>query len=302
MQLPKLRLPSISFGGAGRAVLLYGAYTLILFLVFLVATFPHDMIIRQAMAAAGLTGDKAPIEFSDVKFAWWRGYQIDGLRIPPQGGSENSLLEIAHLWVRPTLRDLIRGNPYSFNLTAELYGGSAAGQFDYKNGAVRGDVAWDGINLGRYRPLVSLLEEGEVTGRISGLLSFDAPLRGATGVQVAGDITLDAAMIKGGKIPGFTLGDLGLKQAKLKFKGGGGKVELQELTVNGDLTVQQTSGQIGLRDSFPDSSLNLRANIMQTPTTPDWLKTLLAAIPRQPGAKLDAPVNISGTVGKPRFR
>jgi len=302
MELPKLKLPSLSLGGGGRAIALYGLYTIVLFLVSLLATFPHDLVLRQGLTAIGVLRADSPIDFNQVKFAWWRGYQIDGLRIAPVSGSEVSIIELAHLWIRPTLRELLRGNPYSVSLTAELYGGSAGGRIDYKEGSLRGDVAWDGLSLGRYQPLVGLLEEGQISGRVSGLLSFDAPLRNPNGAQAAGDIEIDGAAITGGKLPGFTIGDLALKQAKLKFKAGGGRVEVQDLTMSGDINVQQASGQIGVRDPFTESSLNLRANILQTPTTPDWLKTLIAAIPRPAGAKLDAPVNITGTLSRPRFR
>ncbi len=301
MQLPKLRLPS--FGGGGRIVVLYSLYTLGLFLLFLIATFPHDLLLRSALATiSGGGGANAPVAFNDVKFAWWRGYQIDGLRIPPAAGADTSYLELTHLWLRPTFSKLIRGNPYSVTLSAELYGGSAGGEIEYVNGSLRGDIAWDGVNLGNYRPLVSLLEEGKLVGRMSGLLSFDAPLRNPSGSQAAGDIALDGAMITGGKLPGFTFGDIGVKQAKLKFKTGPGRIEVQDLNMNGDVSVQQTSGQIGLRDPLTESTLNLRTNILQTATTPDWLKTLIAAIPRPQGAKLDAPINVTGTIAKPRFR
>ncbi len=300
MQLPKLRLPS--FGGGGRVVVLYSLWTFVLFLIFLVATFPHDLLLRSALEKIGFGPGNSQIAFNDVKFAWLRGYQIDGLRIPPTPGNDTSYLELTHLWVRPTLGKLVRGNPYSVTLNAELYGGSAGGEIEYVNGSLKGDIAWDGLNLASYRPLVTLLEEGTLVGRVSGLLSFDAPLRTPASSQAAGDLALDGAMITGGKVPGFTFGDIGLKQAKLKFKTGPGRIEVQDLTMNGDVSVQQTSGQIGLRDPINESTLNLRTNILQTATTPDWLKTLIAAIPRAPGAKLDSPVNVTGTLAKPRFR
>lgn len=302
MQLPKLRLPSLSFGAGARAVVLYGLYTLVLFVVFFISTFPHELVLRQVMSAAGMGRGGSPIEFGSVKFAWWRGYQIDGLRLAPVSGSETAILELAHLWLRPTFRELVRGNPYAVTVAAELYGGSAGGQVHYKDGTVHGDLAWDGLSLGRYQPLLSLLEEGQIAGRVSGLLSFDAPMRNSSGTQAAGDVTIDGATVTGGKLPGFTLGDLSFKQAKLKFKAGSGKVEVQEFNVSGDVNIQQVSGHIGLRDPVTESSLNLRANILQTNTTPDWLKTLISAIPRPAGAKLDAPLNITGTIAKPRFR
>jgi len=302
LRLPALRLPRLSFGGNARSVFLYGAYTTILFLGFLIANFPHELILRRVFDAVGVSDGGAPLEFQDVKFAWWRGYQIDGLRVVPPPTNELSPLELTHLWVRPTIGELVRGNPYSFTIDAELYGGTASGRVEIRNGAVTGDVVWEGLSLGRYRPLLALLEEGQVSGRLGGVLSFESPIRNTAATQAAADVTLDGAEIKDGKVAGFTFGTLGIKQAKLKFKAGSGRVEIQDLAVNGDVSIQQASGQIGLREPISDSSVNLRANILQTPTTPDWLKTLIAAIPRAPGAKLDAPINITGTISKPRVR
>jgi hypothetical protein len=64
----------------------------------------------------------------------------------------------------------------------------------------------------------------------------------------------------------------------------------------------QGSGNVTLREPLSESILNLRATIQQSLATPDALKTLVALIPRPPGSKPDAPVMISGTLGRPHVR
>ena len=59
---------------------------------------------------------------------------------------------------------------------------------------------------------------------------------------------------------------------------------------------------IRLRDPLPNSVLNLRATFETSLATPDPLKAAVALIPRPPGAKPDAPVNITGTLAAPKLR
>ncbi len=77
MRLPQLRLPlpQISFewlgGLGGRRTILYLGYTAILFLAFLLFTFPHDLVVRRALSS--LSQGPVPVDFTDVNFAWIEG-------------------------------------------------------------------------------------------------------------------------------------------------------------------------------------------------------------------------------------
>jgi len=301
MQLPRLRLPRLSLGGSGaRLTVLYVAYTTVLFVVFLLLTFPHDIVVRRLLNSVGTAG--SDIEFNSVNFAWWKGYQIDGLRVgSPAGDGDAPVFEMSHFWIRPAVSQLVRGNPYTVQVSAELYGGSADGDVSLKNGALTGTLQWRGLSVNRYRTLTALLEEGQLAGRFSGLVSFETRLANPTSGQATGEVSIDGAGVTAAKWAGITVPDVSLKQTRLKFKLSPGRLEVQELNASGDISVQ-ASGQVNLKEPLPQSTLNLHATILQTATTPDALKAALALIPRAPGAKLDAPVNIAGTLGNPRFR
>jgi type II secretion system protein N len=302
MRLPQLQLPRLSFEWLGafghRMTWLYIAYTSVLFVIFLLLTFPTDLLVRRAISMVSAPGE---IEFSTSRFAWHRGFELAGLRLPPPGEGRPPVIELNHLWVRPLLSALLRGNPYALRLEADLYGGVAAGDINLSNGRLVGALEWQSINIARYPNLTSWLEEGRIAGRISGRLDFEGRGLNLDATQGSGEIVLDDAEIIDAKVDGFSVPNLGLSQTRLKFTIRGGRLEIQELNATGDVNVQG-SGQIVLRTPFQDSALNLRATLQPTASTPDALRALMAMIPRPPGAKPDAPMTIAGTIASPRIR
>ena len=306
MQLARLRIPrprlSFEWLGAlgGRTTVLYVGYTAMLFLIFLLVTFPHDLLIRRALST--VNKGTVTVEFTTAGFAWINGYELTGMRILPRNAEVPiPYLECSRLWVRPAFGELLRGNPYGMVVSADLYGGAAQGDISLKDGNLAGTIEWHDLSLGRYRTLTALLDEGKLDGQVSGQFSFEARGPNFAAGQGTGELNVDGASISAAKVNGFTVPDLKLKQTKMKFKVGSGRLEIQELNASGDVGVQ-ASGQIVLRDPLAESTLNLRATFLPSPTSPDAIKGALALIPRQPGAKPDAPVTITGSLTRPKFR
>src|SRR5262249_10065084 len=102
---------------------LYAVYTLLLFVLFLGATFPHEAILRRALDP----GPAAPVtvELRGVRLGWTLGYTIGGLRLP-SGGADPALpvLDVSHVYAAPSLFGLLRGRPFPLRIAASLYGGS----------------------------------------------------------------------------------------------------------------------------------------------------------------------------------
>ncbi len=306
MRLPRLRLPipapSVEwFASAGaRRTLLYLGYTALLFVVFLLLTFPHDLLIRTALSS--VSRGPVAVEFSGADFAWLNGYELSGLRVgSTSADGQAPYLECTHLWVRPALGALLRGNLYDLLLQAELYGGTAQGELHLNDGASNGMLQWKDLNLGRYRTLTALLDEGQIAGRVSGFLNFEGHGSKIEAGQSTGELTLEGAALSSAKVAGFPVPDLHLRQTKLTFVVRAGRLEIQAFQANGDVDVQG-SGQIVLRDPLPDSTLNLRVTIQQSLATPDPVKMLVGLIPRAPGSKPDAPIMVTGTLGRPHAR
>jgi type II secretion system protein N len=304
MQLPRLRLPRprLSFewlGALGNRMLwLYLGYTLLLFVVFLILTFPHDILIHRALSLVNQGGG---LEFNSARFAWYKGYEISGVKLAPSHDGEVPILELSHIWIRPVLSQLLRGNPYTLRLEGDLYGGEAEGELDFADGRFSGTVLFEGIDVGRYRTLTALLDEGRIAGHLSGQFDFEGRGASLENAQGNGEIVLDGAAIAEAKVQGYTVPDLSLKQTKLKFTVRTGRLEVQEFSATGDVNAQG-SGQIVLRTPLQDSALNLRATVLPTATTPDAVKALISLIPRTPGSKPDAPMTVTGTLARPRVR
>jgi type II secretion system protein N len=305
MRLPHLRVPrphlSFEWVGAlgGRTTLLYVSYTLVLFLGFLLFTFPHEQLVKRALKDSVNRGP-VEVDFKSLNLGY-DGYEIAGAYVAPAANEHAPYLEFSRLWVRPSLAALVRGNPYDFLISADLYGGVANGELKVAAGGLTGTLMLHGVDIGRYRTVTSLLDEGQLTGKLSGQFAFE--VRGANfgAGQGNGEMSIDGASITGAKVNGFPVPDIKLRQVRAKFQVRTGHVEIQELQTAGDITAQG-SGQISLRDPVQDSVLNLRATIVTGLETPDTIKALVALIPRAPGAKPDAPITITGTFAAPRVR
>ena len=299
MRLPALRLPGLSFewarGMVSRTTVMYVVFTVGLFVVFLVLTFPHDLLVRRALSA--VNRGPVSVDFKTVSLSF-RGYDVAGIRV----GTEDAppYLECSHVWIRPSLAALVRGNPYDFVVSADLYEGEASGQLSLGSSLV-GSVQWRGLNLSGYRLLTAMLEDGRLSGKVSGQFTFETRRDNVAVGQGTGEFAIDGVGLAGAKVRGFPVPDVRVRQAKGKFSVGGGHVSVQDVQTTGDLNLQGT-GQITLKDPIEESALNLRATITTGLETPDAIKTLVGLIPRAPGAKPDAPFTVTGTLANPRVR
>lgn len=307
MRLPALRLtiPRPSFdwfeGIDGRRILLYTLYTFVLFAIFLVANFPHDVVVKRALRELDRGAIVPSVE--RARFAWFNGYELQGVKLVarPRDPSTPPLLESPSLYVRPGLDGLMRGRLSSLYLSGSLYGGEADAQWSYEGGMNRATLKLDDVQLGRYLYLRSLLDEGQLAGRLSGVLSAEG--RGAIGNgRAAGELSIEQGAITGAKIKGFGVPDLHFERVSLKFALQSSRLEVQELRADGDEVKLSGEGQIVLRQPLDDSVLNLRLNVDPGPNSPDAVRGLIGLIPRPKNARLDAPITVTGTLKHPRFR
>ncbi|MFQ5665096.1 MAG: type II secretion system protein GspN [Candidatus Binatia bacterium] len=301
LHLPRVRLPLDWLGlQGGRTLLLYVGYTATLFVVFLLVTFPHEILIRRALS--GVSRGPVDVDFKVARFAWLKGYELSGMRVvSPVADHQPPYVECSRLWIRPSLGALVHGNPYDFLLSAELYGGTALGEISMADGGLMGQVQWHDLDLSRYRTLTFLLEEGQLAGRLSGQFSFEARGPGFAAGQGNGEANVDGASLTAAKIAGFTVPDLHLRRTQLQFTLRRGRLEVRRFKATGDVNVD-ASGQIVLREPLQNSTLNLRVAIVTSLETPDALKTLVALIPHRRGTKPGTPVTVTGTLARPRVR
>jgi hypothetical protein len=89
MQAPSFRvaMPRLSFdwleGFGGRRFFLYVLYTLVVFVIFLVVNFPHDVLIQRALRQVDL--GSVSLSVGGARFAWHRGYELQRLQVTEKG-------------------------------------------------------------------------------------------------------------------------------------------------------------------------------------------------------------------------
>jgi type II secretion system protein N len=302
MQVPGIALPSLPGGLLGffrRPAVLYATYTLVLFLVFIVATFPHEILVQRALDMVQTNSVAVSIDGAD--FAWWNGWEVQDLRLNALPLKEGAppLLEFARLQVRPDWGGWLRGQLSSAALWGELYGGTADGRIRYTRGdpaSVRAQLEWSGVEIRRYRALTTWLDEGRLTGTLAGW--FEAQVNAGAPPEGEGEVLLQRAGLTGGKVMGFTVPDLSVEDAKSKFILKGDRLELQEVALTGGEINLQVAGFVSLREPLGQSIPNLRLTIQKLPES---LKPLVAVF--APRAKtLPAQLQITGSLARPQVK
>lgn len=307
MRLPALRLPAWrpSFdwteGLFTRSALLYGLYTLVLFVVFLFANFPGEVVVQRVLQSMQIPGLR--IDVGTARFAWWNGFELGDLRVAPADPSLPPYFESASLYVRPALGDLLRGQLRSLEVNGEVYGGHITG--NVSSGELdRLNLELDGLQLQRYPLFSTWLSGGQLAGRLSGVVFVEARGRDVADLRAAADLHLDDADLVDAKVNEFPAPPLHFDAVSARLDLQGGRLAVEELKADGREIQLDASGQVAMRTPLADSVLNLKVQLGPAPECPDDLKTLLTAVipPPAKGAKADAPRTLSGTLAKPRLR
>ena len=307
MRVPALRLPAWrpSFdwfdGVSRRAVVLYSLYTILLFVVFLFANFPHGVFVQRALSAFELPGMQ--LDVGDARFAWWRGFELQRIRLAPEDPERPAYLETSSLYVRPGLSGLLRGQLRSLQVSGPLYGGTMDGSVT-SGDVQRGTLTLDAVQLERYPLLATLLEGGTVTGTLSGALTVEGRVGDLADVRAAGEVTIKKATLTDAKLNGIAIAPLHFDSITARLNQTGNRLEIQEFDADGKELQVSGSGQVALRAPLADSVLNLKVLVAPGPEASEEMKTLIAAVMQSPakGAKPDAPRMLSGTLAKPRLR
>lgn len=312
MRFPAVRMPSLPMPSEwierlfSRGTLLYVIYTGVLFFVFLIANFPHNVITQRLLRSIDLSDQGLRLEVGDTRFAWWNGYELQRVRLTPTEPDALPLFEASSLYVRPGLDGLMRGEINSLHLLGLLYGGAVDGTMAISDGMRRATIAIDGLELQRYPAIASLLslQQGSIEGTVSGVITIEAHGADTSDTRAAAEIDLDKASLTDAILNnGLTVPALHFDKAAMKMSLQGGRVEVQEFEANGPELRLSASGQVALRDPINDSVLNLKFTALPGPDAPDDIRTLLSFIPPPPkGAKPDAPRTVSGTLARPRVR
>lgn len=313
MRLPSVRMPFMALpsdwveGLLGRRTLLYALYTGVLFMVFLLVNFPHNAIVQRVLRSIDLESQGLRLEVGDTRFAWWRGYELQRVKLGPTDPTVAPFMEASSIYVRPGLDGLFRGQLNSVDLLGMLYGGAIDAHLASGEGLQRATVTIDSLQLQRYPGAATFLQlqEGSLLGgKLSGVITIEKHGGDDGETRAAAELALANASLTEAKLNnGISLPPLHFDKAALKINLQGGRLEVQELEANGPELELSASGQIAMRQPLQDSVLNLKYALVAGANSPEDIQTLLSLLPPPPkGAKADAARTISGTLARPRIR
>jgi len=312
MRFPSLRLPSMPLpsdwveGLLGRRTLLYLLYTVVLFGVFMLVNFPYHAIVQRAIKGLDLESRGLHLENADTRFAWWRGLELERVRLAPTDPEKPAIIEVPSLFVRPGLEGLVRGKLNSVELLGLMYGGAIDAHLAAGEGIQRATVSFEDIQLQRYPGAAALLQlqEGMLGGKLSGVITVEKHGNEDGETRAAAELDLDHVSLVDAKLAnGISLPPLHFDKAAIKLNLQNGRLEVQEFDADGPELKVALSGQIAMREPVQESVLNLKLSAVPGENSTDEMKTLLSFLPPPPkGAKPDTPRTISGTLARPRVR
>lgn len=303
MQLPSLRMPALNLGDWFEdfptwRFALYSLYTVALFALFLVINFPYRVLVDRVLNDV----EAAQVDLQDARLSPFKGMELRGLVLRRADISRLPILEVSRAYLKPDLLGLMRGQLTRASLRGELYGGEAKAKWSGGTDLRRTILQVEDLQLARYPLLRELFDDGQIYGLLSGFVETEARGDSSNPTRASGEIYLDRAGTEGLVFRGLPILDVALDETKLVFNVQGGRIEIEEFTSVGPDATISGSGQIGIRQPVESSVLDLKVTIEPSPDARPEIKGLISLIPRQRGAKADAPIAITGTIASPQVR
>lgn len=287
--------------GERRPVLFYGLYTVLLFVVFLAATFPHDLLVQRALQDA-TAGTAFRAEAAGGRVGWTLGYALESLRVSARAAADGEpVLQADGLRFAPSWWGLLRGTPYPLGITASLYGGTLRGTVDPRPAGFRIDARLEDVDLARYtglRPVV----DGRLRGHVQAAVKLDGGGRGPAAAGGDVELRIPGLAIESAKVRGITVPDLHFGDVHLTGTVKNGRLEITELVANGDEVTVHGDGNLLIRTPLETSPLVLSLTVTPAAGVPDGLRLAVNLLPGATGEGGAKRIGIVGTLGRPTVR
>ncbi|MGH7898579.1 MAG: type II secretion system protein GspN [Candidatus Binatia bacterium] len=259
-----------------RSTAIYLSWTVAWFVIFLMLTFPHDLVVRHWIdRMAADSGWK--IHYTNVWLRPWNGYHFSDLRVIPPGKDAEPWLGSARVSLRPSLSALLAGSPFPLGFSGDAYRGTFSGWLNQSRPPAV-DLYWSRLDLSDY-PRLGRLLEGAWTGEFSGEFHL-APQADAKTFEGRGKIGLRNASLTKGKARGFTIPDLHFATGAAEFEIKGGKVELRSVKLSGSEIDADLHGQLFMPTTNAMPVVNGTLTVKPLPGAPAGLDALLTLLNR----------------------
>lgn len=282
-----------------RSIIGYGIYTAVLFVCFLVTTFPVDVIaqrlVNRAVADSGWT-----IRYSRVRLVPWAGFSFSNLSFESPQRPGQPAFQFTEMALRPSLRTFLGKGFRRVSFRGEAYEGTVVGSANWAE-VPSFDLTWTDVNLAQVAVLSTLLE-GNWVGRFSGeahLLGRDYP----TALEGGGKLEIKNVALTRGSAGGFRVPDLHFTQGASELEVKGGNLEIRNLKLSGPEIDVDIKGQVSLRKPVAQSALNVTLGVRPVPGGPAELENALKLLNgNRPSPTGTYSYSISGVLSAPRAR
>lgn len=265
----------------------YVAVGVVLFFVFLAATFPYTEVLSSVLAPTGFT-----ISSQSQGMAFPFGVRMTGVAVTDSAISRSRpILASDELSISPSFLSFLTGSP-GINLAAKLYGGDLTLSARRDGGLIVVAFKLSGVQPGRYPELRALGVKFD--GRVSatGHLTLSPN-------QIAADngtVTFSGSGISIRAIRGMAPVKLGQVQAVADLKHG--KLTIRNATTEGGDLLFSGRGSVRLQPSLPDSTLDIKFRLRPSAAAHSRLEFLMGMLPHPPSS---TPYLLQGTLAQPNL-
>jgi type II secretion system protein N len=286
--------------GRGGSLLGYALFTLLLFLVCFVLTFPHDLLLQRALVGA-TAGLPIRVETGTGSLGWSLAYGLDALKVRARDGDAEPYLAASAVRVAPSRLGLLRGNPFPVGIDAALYGGTLRGWIDPRPATFAVNATLAEVDLARYTGLRPWLD-GTLRGHLEGNVTLDGGGRGPAAASGDVHLRIPGLALEGTKIRGITVPDLHFTDVHANGTVKNGRMEIEELVADGQELTLRGQGNLLVREPFTASVLNLDLTVTPAAGAPEGLRLMMNMLPGTSAEGGARRVGVVGTIGRPTFR
>jgi type II secretion system protein N len=261
-----------------RPRLLYGAFTLVAFVLSLRWTFPAEAVKERLMLEAGARGWQVDAQRVQPGPGLFPGIRLDGLTV---GDGAELSFPIERLDASLELLPLLLGRRV-LDFEVSVLGGTVEGRAALSGEARRLELAIAGVELGR-SPLLEKASGVGLAGTVSGSVDVTAP--GGAVEKARGRIALAVAQaaVTGGKVPvpqmggSLTLPPLALGAVAAAAQLGDGRATVERLEASGgDVEISTEALSVALTPRLEQAPVTGKARLRIQPAL--WQKPAAARL------------------------
>ena len=287
------RLPRLPSG------LAWGLYTLVCFVIFVVWTFPTEVLVDRLLVSVA---DRAEIhvQYTDSEMTWPLGVALQEVSIAGPAVPQPSL-QFTRLALQPAVLSLLSTPPLPLTLQARGYGGTLEAVIEKREQEMRVQFSLQQLALERL-PLPAPWGEGRIVGRMMGDGSLVGNLQQVASLVGPISVTITDGTVQAGPLQGFRLPSLAKIEVFGKAQLNRGQVDITTLTLKTKGLEAHLQGRLTLGSPVSRSPIDLQLIVRKTGTLSAALATLVSLLPASPTQPNERQAKISGLLGAPKVR